>query len=73
MAKVYRAVIEYTIYPDENGLIESDFDLYDEDELADNHRTPDELIHLVKEDLYEMVTDPHTRIWDWINVEVFDA
>ena len=73
MAKVYRAVIEYTIYPDENGLIESDFDLYDEDELADNHRTPDELISLVREELYEMVTDPHTRIWDWINVEVLDA
>jgi hypothetical protein len=53
-------------------LIESDFDLYDEEELADNHRTPDELIHLVKEELYEMVTDPHTRIWDWINVEVIN-
>lgn len=72
MAKTYTAKISYTIYPDENGLLESDFDLYDEDELADNHRTPDELLTLVKEELYEMITDGSMRIWDWIDVEVVD-
>lgn len=73
MPKIYRAVIQYTIYPDENGLLESDRDLYDEDELADNHRTPDELVQLVKEDLYEMITDGSMRIWDWIDVEISEA
>jgi hypothetical protein len=72
MAKVYRAVIEYAIYPDENGLLESDFDMLDEDELAENHRTPDELIELVKDEFYEMLTDGSIRFWDWINVEVVD-
>jgi hypothetical protein len=73
MAKIYRAVIQYTIYPDENGLLESDRDLYDEEELADNHRTPDELVRLVKDDLYEMITDGSMRIWDWIDVEILEA
>jgi hypothetical protein len=73
MAKIYRAVIQYTIYPDENGLLESDHDLYDEEELADNHRTPDELVRLVKDDLYEMITDGSMRIWDWIDVEILEA
>lgn len=73
MAKIYRAVIQYTIYPDENGLLESDRDLYDEEELADNHRTPDELVQLVKDDLYEMITDGSMRIWDWIDVEILEA
>lgn len=72
MPKTYTAKISYTIYPDENGLLESDFGLYDEDELADNHRTPDELLTLVKEELYEMITDGSMRIWDWIDVEVAD-
>ncbi len=48
MAKVYRATIQYTIYPDENGLLEGDFDIYDEDEIKDNHRTPEELRTLVR-------------------------
>jgi hypothetical protein len=73
MPKIYKATISYTIYPDENGLLESDFDLYDEDELADNHRTPDELVQLVKDDLYEMLTDGSMRIWDWIDVEISEA
>lgn len=73
MAKIYRAMIQYTIYPDENGLLESDRDLYDEEELADNHRTPDELVQLVKDDLYEMITDGSMRIWDWIDVEILEA
>jgi hypothetical protein len=66
-------MIQYTIYPDENGLLESDRDLYDEEELADNHRTPDELVQLVKDDLYEMITDGSMRIWDWIDVEILEA
>ena len=73
MPKIYKATISYTIYPDENGLIESDFDLLDDDELADNHRTPDELVQLVKDDLYEMITDGSMRIWDWIDVEISEA
>ncbi len=73
MAKRYTATISYTIYPDENGLLESDFDILDEDELEDNYRTPDELIRLVKEEFYEMLTDGTMRFWDWIDVEVEDA
>jgi hypothetical protein len=73
MAKRYTATISYTIYPDENGLLESDFDILDEDELEDNHRTPDELIRFVKEEFYEMLTDGTMRFWDWIDVEVEDA
>jgi hypothetical protein len=73
MAKTYTATISYTIYPDENGLLESDFDLYDEEELADNHRTPDELYALVKEELYEMIVTSYKHLWDWIDVEVADA
>jgi len=73
MAKRYTATISYTIYPDENGLLESDFDILDEDELADNYRTPDELIRFVKEEFYEMLTDGTMRFWDWIDVEVEDA
>jgi len=73
MAKVYTATISFTIYPDEFGLLESDYDMLDEEDLANSHRTPDELISLVKDELYEVVMDPHTRIWDWINVEVEDA
>ena len=78
MAKVYKATIEYTIYPDENGLIESDFDIFDEDEIADNHRTPDELIKFVKEEFYDMLMSnfqtEHTynSIWNSINVEVIN-
>jgi len=72
MAKVYTAVIEYAIYPDENGLLESDFDMLDEDELAESHRTPDELMALVKEEFYDMLIDGSVRFWDWINVEVLD-
>ncbi len=73
MAKRYTATISYTIYPDENGLLESDFDILDEDELADNYRTPDQLIRLVKEEFYEMLTDGTMRFWDWIDVEVEGA
>jgi hypothetical protein len=72
MSKVYRAVIEYAIYPDENGLLESDYEMLDEDELAESHRTPDELMALVQEEFYEMLTDGSIRFWDWINVEVLD-
>jgi hypothetical protein len=72
MSKVYRAVIEYAIYPDENGLLESDYEMLDEDELAESHRTPDELMALVQEEFYEMLTDGSIRFWDWINVEVIN-
>jgi hypothetical protein len=72
MSKVYRAVIEYAIYPDEFGLLESDYEMLDEDELAESHRTPDELMALVQEEFYEMLTDGSIRFWDWINVEVLD-
>ena len=73
MSKVYRAVIEYAIYPDENGLLESDYEMLDEDELAESHRTPDELMALVQEEFYEMLTDGSIRFWDWINVEVINV
>ena len=75
MAKKYTATISYTIYPDENGLLESDFDSLDEDELADthNHRTPDELFTLVKEELYEIIYNgvlKENNLWNMIDVEV---
>jgi hypothetical protein len=70
MAKTYTATISYTIYPDEFGLLESDYEMLDEDELAESHRTPDELMALVKEEFYEMLTDGTMRFWDWIDVEV---
>ena len=75
MAKTYTATISYTIYPDENGLLEGDFDIYDEDEIKDNHRTPEELRTLVRDELYEMLTDFHNQkyLWNWIDVEVTDA
>jgi hypothetical protein len=73
MAKVYTATISYTIYPDEFGLLESDYEMLDEDELAESHRTPDELMALVKEEFYEMLTDGTMRFWDWIDVEVEGA
>jgi hypothetical protein len=73
MAKTYTATISYTIYPDENGLLESDYEMLDEDELAESHRTPDELMALVKEEFYEMLTDGTMRFWDWIDVEVEGA
>lgn len=72
MAKAYKATISYTIYPDENGLLEGDFDMYDEDELKDNHRTPEELTNLVRDELFEMITDHYAykNLWNWIDVEV---
>ena len=73
MAKVYTAKISYTIYPDEFGLLESDYEMLDEDELAESHRTPDELMALVQEEFYDMLIDGSIRFWDWINVEVEDA
>lgn len=75
MTKAYKATIEYTIYPDENGLLDGDFDMYDEDELKDNHRTPDELKTLVREELFEMITDFHNynNLYNWIDVEVIDS
>jgi hypothetical protein len=73
MAKTYTATISYTIYPDEFGLLESDYEMLDEDELAESHRTPDELMALVKEEFYEMLTDGTMRFWDWIDVEVEGA
>lgn len=73
MAKTYTATISFTIYPDEFGLLESDYDMLDEEDLANSHRTPDELISLVKDEFYEMLTDGSMRFWDWINVEVKDA
>jgi hypothetical protein len=73
MAKRYTATITYTIYPDENGLLESDYDILDEDELTDNHRTPDELIKYVREEMYEIITNgvlKERNIWEMIEVEV---
>lgn len=74
MAKRYIAKIEYTIYPDENGLLESDYDMYDDD-LEDRHRTPDELIAMVREDMFEIITNgvKYNDLWNMIDVEVVDA
>lgn len=73
MAKAYKAVIAFTIYPDENGILEHEREFEDEDKLEP--RTLVEIYDLARQELWAYIMENartehiYHSIWNGISIE----
>lgn len=61
----YRAFIEMTFEPDENGYLE--WEVFEEE--YDKPRTEDEMLRFFQQEIYDYVSDYSIDLWNAIRVE----